>query len=63
MFRRLIFDHWVMIFPLAAFATAFAVYVTVGYKALRMRRGQVEKFAQLPFNDQPTPSHVDTVKS
>jgi hypothetical protein len=58
MFRRLIFDHWVAIFPLVAFVTAFVVYVSISYKALKMRRSQIEHFAQLPFNDQqPVASH------
>ena len=63
MFRRLIFDHWVAIFPIAAFVTAFVVYVMFSYKALRMKRPQLDKFAQLPFNDQPETRHVDPVQS
>jgi hypothetical protein len=60
MFRRLLFDHWVAIFPIAAFITAFAVYVCFTYKAFRMRPSQVNRFSNLPFNDQPAAPHDDT---
>lgn len=63
MFRRIILDNWVAIFPLVSFITAAAVYVTITYKALRMRRGQIDRFAQLPFNDQPEAPHDNAVKS
>lgn len=51
MFRRLILEHWTSIFTLAAFVTALSVYITVCIGALRMRRGQIERFAALPLND------------
>ena len=63
MFRRLLFDHWVAIFPIAAFATAFAVYVSFTYKALRMKPSQVNRFSQLPFNEPPADSHDDTSRT
>lgn len=52
MFRRLLLDDWMSIFTLVAFVTALSVYLTITYRALRMRRGQVERFAQLPFQDE-----------
>lgn len=59
MFRRLLFDHWVSLFPLIAFITAASVYVTITWRALRMRRTEVEKFARLPLEDtaQPVADH------
>ena len=63
MFRRLIFDHWVAIFPIAAFITAFAVYVCFTYKAIRMRASQVDRFAHLPFNEQPAAPHEHHAES
>jgi len=51
MFRRLILEHWTSIFTLAAFVTALSVYLTACFRALCMRRGQIERFAALPFND------------
>ncbi len=56
MFKRLVLDNWMVIFPLVSFATALAIYVTIVWKALRMKRGQAEHFSQLPFNDQPEKS-------
>lgn len=52
MFHRILFDDWVVIFPLVAFITAASVYATLTWRALRMRRPQVEHFASLPFNDE-----------
>ena len=57
MFRRVLLDNWMAIFPLVAFLTAAAVYAIITYKALRMRSTQIDRFAQLPFNDQPATSH------
>lgn len=51
MFRRVILDNWMAIFPAVAFLTALSVYVCVFYKTLRMRRPQVDHFSKLPFND------------
>ena len=52
MFRRLLLDDWMSLFTLVAFVTALSVYVTITYRALRMRRVQVERFARLPFQDE-----------
>ncbi|MFA6289414.1 MAG: hypothetical protein WC661_18695 [Opitutaceae bacterium] len=52
MFHRLIFDDWVVIFPLIAFITAASVYVSLTWRALRMRPAQINHFASLPFNDE-----------
>jgi hypothetical protein len=54
MFRRLIFEDWVMIFPLVAFITASTIYVTITWRALRMKRPQIDRMAQLPFNSDET---------
>jgi len=52
MFKRLIFDDWVMIFPLVAFITAACVYGCFAYFGLRMKRGQRDHLASLPFNQE-----------
>ncbi len=57
MFRRLLLENWMSLFTLIAFITALSVYVTIFYRALRMRRPQVKHFANLPFNDQPAARH------
>ncbi|MDX2187221.1 MAG: hypothetical protein SFV32_09835 [Opitutaceae bacterium] len=51
MFKRLIFDHWVVLFPIAAFVTASVIYCTIAWCAVRMRRPQTERLANLPLND------------
>ena len=63
MFRRILLDHWMALFPLVAFVTAASVYVSITYRALRMRSSQVERFANLPFNDQPDARHEHADKS
>lgn len=52
MFRRLLFEDWVSLFPLIALITAGSVYVTIFYRALRMKRPQIERMAQLPFENE-----------
>ncbi len=51
MFRRLILENWTSIFTLAAFITALTVYLTVCLRALRMRRDDLARFADLPLTD------------
>lgn len=53
MFRRLLLEDWMSVFTVIAFVTALSVYVTIFYRALRMRRAQVDRFAHLPFEDEP----------
>lgn len=64
MFRRLILEDTATLFTLVAFFTALSIYVTITWRALRMKRPQVARFAQLPFQTE-TPaarhdSHTDT---
>ena len=49
MFRRLVFENSAALFTLAAFITAVSIYVTISWRALRMRRSQVARFENLPF--------------
>ena len=57
MFKRLIFDDWVIIFPIVAFITAACVVLSFAYCALRMKRSQIDRFASLPFNDETSTRH------
>lgn len=57
MFKRLIFDHWVMIFPVVAFVTAACVYGCFAYFGIRMKRSQVDRLASLPFNEEIPTRH------
>lgn len=63
MFRRVLLENWVAIFPLAAFVTALVVYFSISYKALRMRPSQVDQLSRLPFNDQPSAPHDHAAES
>lgn len=49
MFRRLVFEHTAALFTIAAFVTAVSIYVAVAWRACRMKRPQVARFAHLPF--------------
>lgn len=52
MFRRLFFENWVSLFSLIAFITAASVYLTIFFRALRMKRVQIDRFARLPFENE-----------
>jgi hypothetical protein len=49
MFRRLVFENTAALFTIVAFITAASIYVTFAWRALRMKRPQVARFAHLPF--------------
>lgn len=49
MFRRLVFENSAAFFTLAAFVTALSIYLMIAWRALRMKRPQVERFENLPF--------------
>lgn len=57
MFRRLIFEDSAALFTIAALITAVSIYVTIGWRALRMKRPQLARFENLPFTT-PTPAAV-----
>lgn len=50
MFRRLVFEDSAALFTLVAFITAVSIFVTIAWRALRMKRTQVARFEQLPFD-------------
>jgi hypothetical protein len=49
MFQRLILQDSAVLYTVAAFSVAASIFVAVAWRALRMRRSQVDRFAQLPF--------------
>lgn len=55
MFRRLMLEDNAALFTIVAFITAVSIFVTITWRALRMRRPQLEQFANLPFRT-PTPA-------
>jgi len=57
MFKRLLLDDTTAIFTLLAFVTAAVIFIAIAWRAIRMPREQVDRFANLPFN---ADSHDDT---
>ena len=55
MFRRLVLENSAAIFTIVAFVTAASIYVAFTWRALRMKRPQLARFENLPF-ETPTPS-------
>lgn len=49
MFRRLLLEDSAALFTLAAFITAVSIYVAIAWRAVRMKRPQVARFENLPF--------------
>lgn len=49
MFRRLVFENSAALFTIVAFVTAASIYLTFAWRALRMRRSQIARFENLPF--------------
>ena len=54
MFRRLVLENSAAIFTIVAFVTAASIYVAFTWRALRMKRPQLSRFENLPF-ETPTP--------
>jgi hypothetical protein len=58
MFRRLVFENSAALFTIVAFITAASIYLSFAWRALRMKRGQVARFENLPFEtDTPAAGH------
>ncbi len=55
MFRRLIFEDSAALFTLVAFITAVSIFVSISWRAIRMKRPQLAHSEQLPFAI-PTPA-------
>lgn len=59
MFKRLLLDAPTAICVTIAFVTAATIFIASAWRALRMPRAQVDRFAQLPFNSDSTDTHHD----
>ena len=57
MFQRLVLHDSTAIFVLTAFLVAATIFVAITWRALRMPRAQVDRFARLPFTTDPTDGH------
>jgi hypothetical protein len=51
MFQRVTYENWQMVFPIVAFAAAAAICCGVVWRVLRMQRGQIDRLAQMPLED------------
>ena len=60
MFQRLIYEDSAALFTIAAFITAVSIYVTIGWRALRMKRPQLARFENLPFAIETPAARHDT---
>jgi hypothetical protein len=59
MFQRLILEDSAALFTIVAFVTAASIFVTISWRALRMKRPQLERFANLPFATETPVVHHD----
>jgi hypothetical protein len=59
MFKRLLLEDSAALFTVAAFVTASSIYLTIAWRALRMKRPQLAHFEQLPFATATPPAHHD----
>lgn len=49
MFKRLFFEDYAVLCTVSAFIVAATIYAATVWRAWRMPRAQVERFANLPF--------------
>ncbi len=58
MFKRLLLEDSNAVFTVVAFITAAAIYLTISWRAFRMKRPQLERFENLPFaSETPAARH------
>ncbi|GEM_PF-2540946 len=57
MFSRIVYEDSSAFFTVVAFAFAASIFITISWRAIRMRRPQVEHLENLPFLT-PTPACV-----
>ncbi len=55
MFKRILFEDYAVFCTLIAFIVAATIFLTILWRAVRMPRPQVERFANLPF--EPESAH------
>lgn len=60
MFKRLVLEDSATLFTLVAFITAVSFFVTISWRALRMKRAQLARFENLPFATETPAARHDT---
>ena len=63
MFRRLVFDHSAAFFTFVAFLAAASIFLATTWRALRMKRPQVDHLKNLPFATATPPARHDASPS
>lgn len=53
MFKRILYDHWTSIVPIAAFILTSAVFIIATLRALMMSKETSHKIALLPLDGTP----------
>lgn len=56
MFERIVYEDWHVVFPVTAFIVAAIFFTVMSWRALRMKRPQIERLARLPLEDDPDPA-------
>lgn len=56
MFKRLIFEDYAALCTLIAFIVAATIFIATVWRAIRMPKAQIQRFANLPF-ESDSPSH------
>lgn len=51
MFKRLQFEEWTLVAPVAAFFLTLAVFIYFVVRAVRLRRNHVKRMSELPLDD------------
>ena len=51
MFQRILYEDWQLVIPVVALATAVGFFGLVTWRVMRMKRGQLERFARMPLED------------
>ena len=60
MFKRLVLEDSATLFTLVAFITAVSFFVTISWRALRMKRPQLTRFENVPLATETPAARHDT---
>jgi hypothetical protein len=60
MFKRLVLEDTATLYTLIAFITASTIFVTITWRALRMKHPQITRFENLPFASETPAARHDT---
>ncbi len=63
MFRRILLEDSAAVFTCAAFITAVTLFVMITWRALRMKRAQIDHFENLPFETKTPAARRDNQAS